>query len=120
MARPCSRSVGSRLRCGKGRLSRFLGANGAGKTTTLKAISNLLGAERGSLRRGAITWQDQPTLGLDPADLVTRGIVQVLEGRHVFPQLTVEQNLPRWRLSAPAEPPQLAEDLERTMPRSRG
>lgn len=77
----------------EGSIVALLGANGAGKTTTLKAISNLLPSERGALSRGAITWRGEPTRHLDPADLVGRGIVQVLEGRHVFPQLTVEENL---------------------------
>src|SRR5258706_12363272 len=70
-----------------------LGANGAGKTTTLKAISNLLGTERGRISRGTITWRGRPTDRIDPSDLVRSGIVQVLEGRHCFPQLSVEENL---------------------------
>lgn len=77
----------------EGAIVALLGANGAGKTTTLKAISNLLAQSRGSLTRGSITWRGEPTARLDPADLVARGIVQVLEGRHVFPQLTVEENI---------------------------
>jgi branched-chain amino acid transport system ATP-binding protein len=77
----------------RGRIVALLGANGAGKTTTLKAISNLLASERGRLRRGAITWQGEDTRRFSPQDLVRRGIVQVLEGRHCFPQLTVEENL---------------------------
>jgi branched-chain amino acid transport system ATP-binding protein len=71
----------------------LLGTNGSGKTTTLKAISNLLASERGSLRHGRILWRGEPTARLDPADLVRKGVVQVLEGRHVFPRLTVEENL---------------------------
>ena len=77
----------------EGAVVALLGANGAGKTTTLKAISNLLGASRGAVTRGTIMWCGQPTRRLDPTDLVGRGIVQVLEGRHCFAQLTVEENL---------------------------
>ena len=77
----------------RGSIVALLGANGADKTTTLKAISNLLITERGRLSRGRITWLGKETTRLDPADLVRLGIVQVLEGRHVFPQLTVEENL---------------------------
>src|SRR5262249_501000 len=64
-----------------------------GKTTTLKAASNLLGASRGAVVKGEIRYQDEPTLRVDPADLVHRGVVQVLEGRRCFPYLTVEENL---------------------------
>src|SRR6266404_1076820 len=77
----------------EGAIVALLGANGAGKTTTLKAISNLLGTERGKISRGNITWRGKPTDRIDPSDLVRDGIVQVLEGRHCFPQLTVEENL---------------------------
>lgn len=77
----------------EGTIVALLGANGAGKTTALKAISNLLASERGALSRGSITFRGEPTRAIDPADLVAKGIVQVLEGRHVFPQLTVEENL---------------------------
>jgi branched-chain amino acid transport system ATP-binding protein len=84
---------GVSLSVAQGAIVALLGANGAGKTTTLKAISNLLGASRGRLTRGRITWRGESTHRLDPADLVQRGIVQVLEGRHCFPHLTVEENL---------------------------
>jgi branched-chain amino acid transport system ATP-binding protein len=77
----------------EGSIVALLGANGAGKTTTLKAVSNLLGASRGAVIKGEITYRGEPTLRLDPADLVRRGVVQVLEGRHCFPHLTVEENL---------------------------
>jgi branched-chain amino acid transport system ATP-binding protein len=84
---------GVSLSVAEGSIVALLGANGAGKTTTLKAISNLLSASRGAVTRGTITWRGESILGLDPAQLVRRGIVQVLEGRHCFPQLTVEENL---------------------------
>lgn len=71
----------------------LLGANGAGKTTTLKAISNLLGPERGTVGRGRILLRGEPANRLSASDLVKRGVVQVLEGRRCFAQLTVEENL---------------------------
>jgi branched-chain amino acid transport system ATP-binding protein len=96
-----------------GSIVALLGANGAGKTTTLKAISNLLASERGRLSRGTITWRGQPTSALDPSALVGRGIVQVLEGRHVFPQLTVEENLLTGAFLRKPSRRQIAEELER-------
>lgn len=77
----------------EGGVTALLGANGAGKTTTLRAISNLLGAGRGSIRRGRITWQGRDITTTHPAELVRRGLVQVLEGRQCFTHLTVEENL---------------------------
>src|SRR5947209_11761997 len=71
----------------------LLGANGAGKTTTLKAISNLLRAERGEVTKGSITFAGARIDRLDPADVVRRGLIQVMEGRHCFAHLTVEENL---------------------------
>lgn len=71
----------------------LLGANGAGKTTTLKAISNLLRAERGDITKGTIEFQGQRIDHLDSSELVRRGVIQVMEGRHCFEHLTVEENL---------------------------
>jgi branched-chain amino acid transport system ATP-binding protein len=71
----------------------LLGANGAGKTTTLKAISNLLHAERGEVTKGAISFKGERVDGLSPNDLVRRGCIQVMEGRHCFGHLTIEENL---------------------------
>jgi branched-chain amino acid transport system ATP-binding protein len=71
----------------------LLGANGAGKSTTLKAISNLLLAERGKVTKGAIEFGGERVDGLSPSDLVRRGCIQVMEGRHCFGHLTVEENL---------------------------
>lgn len=71
----------------------LLGANGAGKSTTLKAVSNLLHAERGQVIRGSIEFMGESIIGVDPAQLVKRGIFQVMEGRRLFAQLTVEENL---------------------------
>ena len=77
----------------EGGIVALLGANGAGKTTTLKAISNLLRAERGEVTKGAITFRGERVDQLNPADLVKRGVIQVMEGRHCFAHLTVEENL---------------------------
>ncbi|MBA5777346.1 ABC transporter ATP-binding protein [Stappia sp. F7233] len=71
----------------------LLGANGAGKTTTLKAVSNLLGAERGEVTKGSIVFKEEQVEALSPNDLVRRGCIQVMEGRHCFGHLTVEENL---------------------------
>ena len=84
---------GVSLRVPEGGIVALLGANGAGKSTTLKAISGLLRTERGDVTKGAIEFQGQPIHRKDPADVVTRGIVQVMEGRRVFEHLTVEENL---------------------------
>jgi branched-chain amino acid transport system ATP-binding protein len=77
----------------EGGIVALLGANGAGKTTTLKAISNLLRAERGDVTKGYIEFQGQRIDRLSPAELVKRGVCQVMEGRHCFQHLTVEENL---------------------------
>ena len=71
----------------------LLGANGAGKTTTLKAISNLLSAERGEVTKGSIKVMGERVDALTPNELVRRGVIQVMEGRHSFEHLTVEENL---------------------------
>jgi branched-chain amino acid transport system ATP-binding protein len=71
----------------------LLGANGAGKTTTLKAISNLLRAERGEVAKGTIVFDGVEVQALSPNELVRRGCIQVMEGRHCFAHLTIEENL---------------------------
>ena len=71
----------------------LLGANGAGKTTTLKAISNLLRAERGEVTKGSIIYRGERVDAMTPSELVVRGVTQVMEGRHCFEHLTVEENL---------------------------
>src|SRR5262245_32962812 len=81
------------LKVEEGKIVALLGANGAGKTTTLKAISKLLGPERGKVSRGTIHWRGEPVSALSASRLVAKGVVQVLEGRHCFPQLTVEENI---------------------------
>jgi branched-chain amino acid transport system ATP-binding protein len=77
----------------KGKIVALLGANGAGKTTTLRAISNLLKSERGEVTKGKINYKGEEIQDLTPADLVKRGVIQVMEGRHCFEHLTIEENL---------------------------
>ncbi|MEM6971484.1 MAG: ABC transporter ATP-binding protein [Pseudomonadota bacterium] len=77
----------------EGGITALLGGNGAGKTTTLKAISNLLRSERGEVTKGRIQFKGEDVADLSPADLVRRGVIQVMEGRHCFEHLTVEENL---------------------------
>ena len=76
-----------------GGITALLGANGAGKTTTLKAVSNLLRAERGEVTKGSIVFEGREVQALSPNDLVRRGCIQVMEGRHCFGHLSVEDNL---------------------------
>ncbi len=77
----------------EGEIVAVLGPNGAGKTTMLRAVCGLLGAERGRITGGEIRFYGSSVRGIDPASVVRHGVVQVLEGRHVFRHLTVEQNL---------------------------
>ena len=84
---------GVSLEVPSGGIVALLGANGAGKSTTLKAISNLLHAERGEVTKGSINFEGEAVQSLTPNDLVRRGVIQVMEGRHCFEHLTVEENL---------------------------
>ena len=84
---------GVSLKVPKGGITALLGGNGAGKTTTLKAISNLLKSERGEVTKGSITYREEGVQHLVPSDLVKKGVIQVMEGRHCFEHLTVEENL---------------------------
>tara|TARA_Y100001978_G_C23626989_1_gene401401 strand:+ start:15 stop:830 length:816 start_codon:yes stop_codon:yes gene_type:complete len=84
---------GVSLTLSKGSIVALLGGNGAGKTTTLKAISNLLHSERGEVTKGSITYRNEKIDNLNPSDLVKSGVIQVMEGRHCFEHLTVEENL---------------------------
>ena len=77
----------------QGAIVALLGANGAGKSTTLKAISQLIAAENGQIQRGQIEYRGESILGHNPSDIVKKGLVQVLEGRHCFAHLTVDENL---------------------------
>src|SRR5262245_63936993 len=84
---------GVSLEVPEGRIVALLGANGAGKSTTLKAISNLLAAERGDVTKGTIEFRGKRVDKLTPNALVRMGVCQVMEGRHCFAHLTVEENL---------------------------
>ena len=84
---------GVSLNVKKGGITTLLGGNGAGKTTTLKSISNLLASERGEVTKGSITFNNIDVHALDPSQLVKMGVIQVMEGRHCFEHLTVEENL---------------------------
>ena len=84
---------GVSLAVDEGSIVALLGANGAGKTTTLNAISNLLASERGEVTKGSIEFRGERVDKLNPAELVRRGVVQVMEGRHCFQHLTIEENL---------------------------
>jgi len=84
---------GVSLQVPEGKIVALLGANGAGKTTTLRAISNLLRGERGDVTKGDILYRGERIDRLTPSDLVRRGVVQVMEGRHCFAHLSIEDNL---------------------------
>ena len=84
---------GVSLTLDEGQVVAILGGNGAGKTTTLRAISNLLKGERGEVTKGSIELRGERIDSLSPAELVQRGVVQVMEGRHCFAHLTIEENL---------------------------
>ncbi len=84
---------GVSLEVPEGGIVALLGANGAGKTTTLKAISNLLRAERGDVTKGSIEFAGERVDRMTPNHLVKRGVIQVMEGRHIFEHLTIEENL---------------------------
>ena len=77
----------------KGGITALLGGNGAGKSTTLKSISNLLKSERGEVTKGSINYNGENIREFNPADMVKMGVIQVMEGRHCFEHLTVEENL---------------------------
>lgn len=84
---------GVSLKVKKGGITALLGGNGAGKSTTLKSISNLLASERGEVTKGSVSFNNEYIHDLDPAQLVKKGVIQVMEGRHCFEHLTVEENL---------------------------
>jgi branched-chain amino acid transport system ATP-binding protein len=97
----------------EGAVVALLGANGAGKTTTLKAISNLLRVERGEVTKGMIELAGQNVAALSPNELVRRGVVQVMEGRHCFEHLTVEENLLTGAYTRSDGRAEVARDLDR-------
>src|SRR5512134_1658151 len=103
---------GVSLKVEKGRIVAILGANGAGKTTTLKAISNLLRAERGEVTKGGIELEGRRIDQLSPSELVRLGVCQVMEGRHCFQHLTVEENLLTGAFTRSVSRADLKRDLE--------
>ena len=96
----------------KGGITALLGGNGAGKTTTLKAISNLLHSERGEVTKGSILYRGNPIADLNPAALVKSGVIQVMEGRHCFEHLTIEENLLTGSYTRSVSRAEIAKDLE--------
>ena len=104
---------GVSLKVPEGGIVALLGANGAGKTTTLKAISNLLGAERGEVTKGHIEFGGERVDRLNPSELVRRGVIQVMEGRHCFAHLTVEDNLLTGAYTRRASRAEVRADLEK-------
>jgi len=84
---------GVSLQVPEGKVVALLGGNGAGKTTTLRAVSNLLRAERGEVTKGSIVLRGERIERLSTSDMVERGVIQVMEGRHCFAHLTIEENL---------------------------
>ncbi len=104
---------GVSLEVKEGSIVALLGANGAGKTTTLKAISNLLHAERGEVTKGTIEFRGKRVDRLTPNDLVRMGVCQVMEGRHCFQHLTVEENLLTGAFTSKVSRSEIAKDLEK-------
>lgn len=103
---------GVSLQVPKGGITALLGGNGAGKTTTLKAISNLLHSERGEVTKGSILYRGTPVADLNPSILVKQGVIQVMEGRHCFEHLTVEENLLTGSFTRNASRSEINDDLE--------
>ncbi|TNJ41063.1 ABC transporter ATP-binding protein [Phaeobacter sp. B1627] len=103
---------GVSLKVPKGGITALLGGNGAGKTTTLKAISSLLHSERGEVTKGSVLYRGVDVQAQDPADLVRKGVIQVMEGRHCFEHLTVEENLLTGAYTRNDGSARIQEDLE--------
>ena len=97
----------------EGGIVALLGANGAGKTTTLRAVSNLLKGERGEVTKGSIELRGERVDRMEPAALVKRGVVQVMEGRRCFAHLSVEENLLTGAYTRRASRGEIAADLEK-------
>ncbi len=103
---------GVSLEVPQGGITALLGANGAGKSTTLKAVSNLLRSERGDVTKGQIMFKGERIDKLSPNELVKRGCIQVMEGRHCFEHLTVEENLLTGAFTRKDGKAAIADDLE--------
>jgi len=104
---------GVSLQVPHGKIVALLGANGAGKTTTLRAVSSLLKGERGEITKGSIKYKGESVVKLTPSDLVKRGVIQVMEGRHCFEHLSLEENLLAGAYTRKLSRAELAEALER-------
>ena len=104
---------GVSLEVPEGKIVALLGANGAGKSTTLKSISTLLRGERGEITKGSVEFRGERVDQLTPNELVKRGMVQVMEGRHCFGHLTVEENLLTGAYTRDISRAELKESLER-------
>jgi len=96
-----------------GKIVALLGANGAGKSTTLKSVSTLLASERGLVTKGSIEFRGQRTEALAPGEMVDMGMVQVMEGRHCFGHLSVEDNLITGAYARPINRAQVRDELEK-------
>ena len=97
----------------QGKIVALLGANGAGKSTTLKSVSTLLASERGEVTKGSIEFRGKSTAGLNPGEMVSMGMVQVMEGRHCFGHLSVEDNLITGAYARSIKNAQVRQELER-------
>ena len=104
---------GVSLQVPQGKIVALLGANGAGKSTTLKSISNLLRAERGDVTKGSVEFKGRRIDQLTPADLVKQGVIQVMEGRHCFGHLSIEENLLTGAYTRSQSRAELKESLEK-------
>lgn len=104
---------GVSLEVPRGKIVALLGANGAGKSTTLKAVSNLLAAERGDVTKGTIHYKDERVDNLSASQLVKRGLIQVMEGRHCFAHLSIEDNLLTGAFTRNASNAEIRDDLEK-------
>ena len=103
---------GVSLEVPKGKIVALLGANGAGKSTTLKTISNLLRAERGDVTKGSVEFKGERVDQMTPSDLVRKGVIQVMEGRHCFAHLSLEENLLTGAYTRRVSGAQIKQDLE--------
>ncbi|MEK9741797.1 MAG: ABC transporter ATP-binding protein [Pelagibacteraceae bacterium] len=97
----------------RGKVVALLGANGAGKSTTLKSISTMLASERGKVTKGSIKYDDLAVTNENPAQMVDRGLVQVLEGRRCFGHLTVEENVIAGAYSRKLSKGEMSAELEK-------